>query len=203
MRRSAASDVGWSHIAHHHPLLLRAVPRPCGRALEIGCGEGAFARRLAALAERVDAIDRDVEVVHRARAASAGIANLHVVVADFMTTPIEESRYDFVCCLAALHHLPCRAALLKMRAALRPGGVLGVIGLYRDSTLVDALHGALALPVSWAYRLTHARARMNAPMREPELSLSELRVEAARLLPGAVVTRRLFWRYSLLWTRSS
>ena len=53
---SATRD-GWNHNTHYHEQLLRAVPRPCRRALDIGCGVGQFARRLASVVEHVDAID--------------------------------------------------------------------------------------------------------------------------------------------------
>ena len=37
----------WNHNVHYQPVILRAVPPGCGAALEVGCGDGLLASRLA------------------------------------------------------------------------------------------------------------------------------------------------------------
>ncbi|MGH2556683.1 MAG: class I SAM-dependent methyltransferase [Actinomycetota bacterium] len=44
-------------------MLLGAVPNPCDRALDIGCGQGEFARLLAQRAARVEGIDLSAAMV--------------------------------------------------------------------------------------------------------------------------------------------
>jgi hypothetical protein len=39
------------------------------------------------------------------------------------------------------------------------------------------------------------------PLRDPENTLREIRIVADRVVPGAVLRRHLFFRYSLTWTR--
>ena len=34
----------WDHNAYYHGLLLRHLPRPCGRVLDVGCGAGSFVK---------------------------------------------------------------------------------------------------------------------------------------------------------------
>ncbi len=46
-------------------------------------------------------------------------------------------------------------------------------------------------------RAAAARVAMSAPTQEPTTSLPEIRKAARRLLPGATIRRRLFWRYTL------
>jgi hypothetical protein len=41
---------------------------------------------------------------------------------------------------------------------------------------------------------------MSAPVAAPATTLPEIRQTALRVLPGARVRRRLFWRYSLRYT---
>ena len=36
---------------------------------------------------------------------------------------------------------------------------------------------------------------------DPQMTWREVRIEAARLLPGTRYRRRLLWRYSLLWRK--
>jgi hypothetical protein len=45
-----------------------------------------------------------------------------------------------------------------------------------------------------------ARVAMSAPVAAPATTLPEIRQAALRVLPGARVRRRLFWRYSLRYT---
>ena len=193
----------WNHTAHYHQVLLQAVPVPSRRALDVGCGEGAFARRLAQQVELVDAWDRSAEVIARAQLLSKGVSNIRFTAADFLTHPLEPSSYDFIAALATLHHLPFAAAIERMKVALRPGGVLGVIGLYRARSPMDPLLSAVALPVSRFYRLARGLAEVNAPISEPSMTLNEIRDATAQLLPGAVVRRHLLWRYCLVWTKPS
>ncbi|MGW7788796.1 hypothetical protein ACWGKX_14810, partial [Streptomyces tricolor] len=42
-------------------------------------------------------------------------------------------------------------------------------------------------------------ASMTARTRDPEMTFAEISRAARRLLPGARLRRRLFWRYTLLW----
>jgi hypothetical protein len=102
--------------------------------------------------------------------------------------------------------------LVKMRDALRVGGVLLVLDLYEQRTMSDFLVGALALPVDVFMRLSHGgRLRMQPAEREAwaqhgaheeYLSLAQVRRVCARVLPGARLRRHLLWRYSIVWTKS-
>lgn len=40
---------------------------------------------------------------------------------------------------------------------------------------------------------------MTAVTLPPEMTFAEIRREAVRVLPGARLRRRLFWRYTLVW----
>ena len=107
--------------------------------------------------------------------------------------------YDFVCALASLHHLPLPGALDRMKFLLRPGGVLGIIGLYREHGITDFACSLAAFPVSLGLRLTHPRVHEGVPLRAPDLTLREIRTLAGALVPGAVIKRRLLWRYTLFY----
>jgi SAM-dependent methyltransferase len=175
-------------------ILLDAVPVGCERALDVGCGHGRFARRLA---ERV----REVEALDRVDLGVTGPPNLRFILGDFLARPVEVERYDFISAVASLHHLPFEEALERMRRALKPGGRLGIIGLFRDAGAIDFMWSAAAFPVNRALRLRRRRRENLAPLREPRMTLDQIREGATRLLPGARIKRHLLWRYSLLWTR--
>lgn len=193
----------------YHPYLLWQVPPGCDRALDVGCGTGLFARRLAPRARSVEAVDRSPEMIAQARAASGDTPNVRYVEAD--VAGYDLARYDFIACVASLHHLPFAETITRLREALTPGGVLAVIGCYRASTPADYLRDLIAIPANLAAN-TAARARARhgdrrvgqvgtAPVMAPRMTFPEIRREAARLLPGATLRRRLFWRYSLTYRR--
>jgi SAM-dependent methyltransferase len=192
---------GWNHNTHYHERLLDAVPQSCRRALDVGSGLGSFARRLASVAEQVDAIDREPTVVSRARELSSGIHNLRFVEADFLTWPVGIS-YDFVSMIATLHHLPFDQALTRATSLLQPGGVLAVLGLDRARSFLEAgARSAIAYPVSRYYRCTRQTSSVGAPTLDPPMTLDDIRRQVIAVLPGAIVRRHLLWRYSLVWVK--
>lgn len=192
---------GWNHNAHYHERLLRSVPQPCRCALDVGCGLGAFARRLSSLADQVDALDSDAAVIRQARERSAQARNVRFIEADFMTWEPDEP-YDFISMIAALHHLPFGDALTKTAPLLRSGGVLVVLGLDRTPSLFHAgARSLIAYPVSRYYRVVRTTSPVGARTLEPTMTLPEIRRQATGLLPGATVRRHLLWRYSLVWTK--
>jgi SAM-dependent methyltransferase len=192
---------GWNHNVHYHQPLLSAVPRPCSRALDVGCGLGSFARRLASIAEHVDAIDHEPTVIARARGLSEDVRNLRFIDADFMTWDAGNT-YRFVSFVAALHHLHFVEALTRAAALLEPGGVLAVLGLDRAPSWLEAgVRSAIAYPVSRYYLLTRGVLRIGAPILDPSMTLDEIRRQVAVVLPDSIVRRHLLWRYSLIWTK--
>jgi len=197
------SGVDWNHNTYYHAALLREVPPGCVRALDVGCGDGVFARKLASLAGRVDAIDSDAATIGRARDQTPVLPNVTFILGDFLGCPIDAEDYDFVAALASLHHLPFEAGLEKMTRALRPGGMLAVLGIWPVVTTADRIVSGAAVVANRTYQLLRGPDRVTAPTAPPTMTLDDVRVRAAQLLPGARVRRRLLWRYTILWTKPS
>ena len=190
----------FSHNDHYHPLLLSLVPAGAARALDVGCGTGRFARALAARGLTVDALDADPRVIEAAEPAPG----VRYGVADVTRKPPPAETYDFISCIASLHHMPF-STVVSLRDALRPGGVLAVLGLYRGGP-AELAKAPLVVPLNLGFRAALApRPDNEAPVRPPvqdaDMTLPEIRERAASLLPGAVVSPRLFWRYVLAYRR--
>jgi len=210
-RLAALDDAGWDHNRHYHAFLLRHLTRDRSIALEVGCGTGAFARALARHFRRVTAIDLSPEMVRRARDLSAAVDNVEFRQADIRTFDLPPAAYDCIATLATLHHLPMEETLARLGAALRPGGVLLVLDLYRPATLVDRGWSASAAVVSTLLRAWKVRRLRPPPhvrrawaehaRHDVYPTLAEVHSLAERLLPGASVRRHLLWRYSLVWRR--
>lgn len=200
----------FDHNAHYHRLLLRQVPPGCRTALDVGCGTGRFARRLARRGIQVDAIDRSAEVIRAARAAAPppGGGGVRYLLADVATVELPAGSYDYISCLASIHHVPF-GTVAALRDALAPGGVLAILGCYPERSAVDYAWSLAAIPANAAARLAVAAteprngaAGTQAPVKPPEMSLEEIRREARVLLPGATIRRLLFWRYLLVYRKS-
>jgi SAM-dependent methyltransferase len=200
----------WDHNAHYHGWLLRRMPPGCRRALDVGCGAGALARVLAARVAAVDAVDRSDVMIGRARAA-AGVSTVRWLAGDLLdaSLPLKPDGYDLVTAVSSLHHIPLRPALARLAALVRPGGVLAVVGCYRQAAVGDYLLDVLAVPENLVVgAVLAARGPAGKPHDEdmpvkwpPDTTLADIRTAATELLPGARIRRLLFFRYGLEWTR--
>src|SRR5215472_8034710 len=217
--RDARQDVsmrrlGWDHNSFHHPLLLRHLPPGCERVLDVGCGAGAFAAKLALRAEQVDALDRSPAMIDAAKRVAPG--NVTCILGDVMADPLPAEHYDAIMSVTALHHLPLDDALRRLSSALRPGGVLAAIALPRvdlpRELPVEVLAAtgyrmfgaafAVLRASGWGdwYQLPPSHEAMPKVL-EPPLTTRQVRQRATAALPGAQVRRLIFWRYFLYWQR--
>jgi ubiquinone/menaquinone biosynthesis C-methylase UbiE len=189
----------WNHNVHYQPVILKAVPEGCGPALDVGCGDGMLACRLAERCAEVTGIDRDPRMIALARARAGERPQVTFVEADFLAHDFQSASFDFVCANTSLHHMDFAAALTELARILRPGGRLAVIGLAADKSVKDRLAGAPGVPAALFYRAIYRKGGSGAPIVDPDMSWREVRAEAGRLLPGVRYRRHLLWRYSLLW----
>ncbi|MFF9786916.1 class I SAM-dependent methyltransferase [Streptomyces nigrescens] len=205
----------FDHNDHYHRLLLRHLPRDCRTALDVGCGTGRFARRLAGLGLDVHAVDPSAEVLAQARAADAEVADggglPRYEHADITQLELPDGHYGFISCLASLHHMPFDT-VTALRKALAPGGVLVVLGCFQEKSPADWGWGLAAAPVNAGIRLAvgaserlrpSGTAPVKPPVAPPGMPLPRIRREAAALLPGCRIRRLLFWRYLLVFRKEA
>ena len=211
-RLALLDEEGWTTNNHYHDSLLKHVPQNCENALEIGCGTGAFARDLAKICKRVVALDLSSEMIRIARARSGQFENLEFELANAMTWNFPQSHFDFVCSIATLHHVQQLPLLVKMRDALRPGGVLVILDLVQSDTLRERMLDAIGLGVSASLRLIH-NGRLQPPpevrkaweqhgKHDSYATVRQMRALAEEILPGATMRRCLLWRYMLVYRKS-
>ncbi len=112
-------------------LLLRHSAAAAGeRALEIGCGTGAFTVPLAeAVGDRGEVVGADISEAMlagaRKRLAESGLKNVSLVQADAQTHKFEPGRFDLVASrFGVMFFADPAAAFANLRAAARPGGRL-------------------------------------------------------------------------------
>lgn len=189
----------WNHNIHYHRVLLDAVPTGARTALDIGCGDGLLVRQLAGLVDHVIGVDVDAASIATAR-ATPHPANVEFILGDALTLPLERGSFDAVTAVAVLHHLDCVEGLTRMRELVRPGGMLGVVGLAASSLPQDALWELAAVTANVVLRARRAVWDHGAPtVWPPPNTYREVRAAADAVLPGHRYRRRLLWRYTLVW----
>jgi ubiquinone/menaquinone biosynthesis C-methylase UbiE len=203
----------WDHNAQYHRYLIGQIPEHCSHILEIGCGTGEFSRLLAGRAEKVLAIDLSQQMIRLAKERSTLYPNIDFIEADVMTYHLPDNQFDYIATLTTLHHLPIEIILRKIRKALKPGGVFVCLDLYQRSNLSDLLIDSIAYPANLFLRLIKTgQPRPPREIREAYaehgktdtyLTLPQIERICANILPGALVSRHLFWRYSIIWKKEN
>jgi SAM-dependent methyltransferase len=135
--------------------------------VDLGAGTGTFALAIAPYCRRVVAVDISPAMLAtlRQRAERAGIANLEIEQAGFLTYAHRDGPADVVYSRNALHHLPDfwkALALERVAAMLRPGGVLRL----HDLVFSFEPHEAGRAIETW---LAGAKARPEEGWTRPEL----------------------------------
>ena len=104
------------------------------RVLEVGCGPGVLAERLIREGVQLTAIDASEEQVAEARAR-----DVPAIVSDFLA--FEGPPFDAVLFTRSLHHIaPLEAGIAKIRALVRPGGLVVADEFAHDE--IDAVTAA-------------------------------------------------------------
>jgi len=204
----------WDHNEHFHGWVLGNLPARRRAAVDVGCGTGVLAGKLAPHFARVTGIDADAGMAAAASTRLAQDPRVSIRHCRFeqFAEAAGDGEADLITMVAVLHHLDLDDTLARIPGLLAPGGRLLVVGLARVDSLPDLaadLISAAANPVMGLIR--HPRPARPAegpaagqpvmPVRDPAATVAEISAAVAARLPGAAVRRRLFFRYTLRWDK--
>ncbi|OBI81248.1 bifunctional 2-polyprenyl-6-hydroxyphenol methylase/3-demethylubiquinol 3-O-methyltransferase UbiG [Mycobacterium sp. 1245805.9] len=189
----------WNINIHYDALLESKVPRGARRVLDVGCGDGFLAARLARRVPDVTALDADGPVLQRARVRFAAVP-VRWLEGDVMTADLPRAGFDSVVSNAALHHIDdTRAALQRLAGLVGPRGTLAVVTFVRPALRNGLWHLTSWLACGVANRI-RGKWEHTAPIKwPPAATLQELRDDARTALPGAKVRRLLYGRVLISW----
>jgi ubiquinone/menaquinone biosynthesis C-methylase UbiE len=173
MKRDRAGTVGAA--------IAVAVPVRDRNILEYGCGTGLLGFALQPTAGRVTLADTSegMLAVVKEKIAAAGVSNMAPLRLDLLADPLPSGRYDLVCSLMALHHIPDTEGILrKFHEVLAPGGWVALSDLDAED---GSFHGAEVTGVHRGFdRAALARQMSAAGFQDVHLStVFELRREIA------------------------
>jgi tRNA (cmo5U34)-methyltransferase len=172
-----------------------AVPRRARTIVDLGTGTGALSRRCLdrVPTARVVGIDADADVL--AIAAQRLGPRAALITGNFTRTPIPSC--DAVVSSLALHHLPSRAARLRLyrrlRAATRRGGRFVSVDCNpaRDSALAVVQHGAWHAHLRRTYDARTTTALFRAWARDDHYMPLETEIE---IVDAAGFRAEVVWR---------
>ena len=139
--RWAEAGRGEEMEEHHLPIVEPTLAlmdlRPTDRILDMGCGSGWLARRLAAYTPhgRVIGIDIADEMVRRAQLASTGISNLQFLQGTCEAIPAPPDTFTKVLSVESAYYWPDPASgMAEIFRVLQAGGSAWIlINYYRDN----------------------------------------------------------------------
>jgi SAM-dependent methyltransferase len=204
----------WNHNEYFHGWILRNLPERRRVAVDIGCGAGALAGKLAACFTHVTGIDADEGMAAAASARLADVPQASIRQCNFaeFISAADDGGADLITMVAVLHWLDLDDTLARIPALLAPGGRLLVVGLARADSLADlgfdVVSGAVNPVMGMIKHPRPARPSQRGPdgqpvtpVQDPVTTFAEITTAAKAHLPGVTVRRRLFFRYTLRWDK--
>jgi hypothetical protein len=94
-----------------------------------------------------------------------------------------------------------RTTLARARDLLTPSGEIAVVGLSANESAWDWVWSACCVPVAAVGDRLHGDTPdIGVTLADPRESLRTIRRMTAEVLPGAVIRRKLYYRYLLRWS---
>jgi SAM-dependent methyltransferase len=129
----------WPFFALERWMIMRHVARlrPQGKLLDVGCGPGYLAARIAASFPAVGVLGLDIDSRNFPfirRNWGAKFVNLAFLQADAQRLPFGDASLDVIVSSLSMHHWPdVPAALAEFHRTLRPGGELLIWDVRRNA----------------------------------------------------------------------
>jgi SAM-dependent methyltransferase len=108
--------------------IIKRIPKD-KVVVDIGCGIGTLAGRIADFSKEVIGVDIAPERIERAKALY-NAKNLKFYVADAYNLPLERKSVDVIVSVGVFHHLDLEKIVLEIKRVLRKGGIVFIVDIY-------------------------------------------------------------------------
>lgn len=165
-------------------LLERISPAPAMRILDVGCGDGVLATRLAQLGLEVTGLDTSADMIDaaRRRVKAAGV-QVELIEGNAADLPFPGEHFDCVVSVATLCFVDDPShAVGEMARVLKPGGrlILGELGRWNLWAVQRRIKGWLG---SNLWRAAHFRSRADLLALADRAGLKDATVTGAVFYP--------------------
>jgi ubiquinone/menaquinone biosynthesis C-methylase UbiE len=151
----AAAGRGDEMEDHHSDITEQTLAlmdlQPNDRVLDLGCGTGWAARRMAKVVTAGEVVGLDVadEMLQRAKRASAGVTNVRYFWGSAESIPVLDNHFSMVLSVESFYYYANQGkALDELHRVLAPGGkVFILINLYKDNPYSLRWVSELKVPV--------------------------------------------------------
>jgi ubiquinone/menaquinone biosynthesis C-methylase UbiE len=198
----------WNHNIHYHKFLLKHIPENCESVLDIGCGNGDFARLLSKKSSKVTGIDISPIMISVAKSRSENYPNIEYETGNPFHKNIPKESFDVVVSIGTFHHFYLEDVLFKSMAWVKKGGRLIVLDVYKPKTFYDYLFSGFAILPDLFHtlfknkHLRESKEIRNAWKKHKEhdriISFEDVCKAAFRASATVKIKRHLYWRYSII-----
>lgn len=194
----------WNHNSHYHNFIIKKLSESRATALDIGSGNGYFASKLSNMFSKVICMEPDMDTYNYAKNKYSTISNMihkNSILDEFNS----EGEIDFISCIASIHHMDFEKSLVKIKDLLSRDGKLVVLGLYKESTLMDYLYTILAcIPNKIRCMLSSnpSSEKIIIKTRPANMTFKEIKDIADKILVDYKIKRHLYWRYSIVYSKT-
>ena len=205
------SDPKWNHNNCYFSLLLKQIPENAELCLDIGCGKGELSFLIAQKAGKVIAVDIAEKMIEQAKKRFPK-ENIEYVCKNVLNIDFDDDSLDLIISTATAHHLPYEWLLEFSKKKLRKGGKLILLDLAKADTIRDRITWGAAVIPNIAMNLIKNGRLPKTDIHAAEvwqkhgahdvyMTIDEIKTLAIKYIPDAKITRKLFWRYCLLWEK--
>lgn len=184
----------WNHNSHYYPRLAAAIPADARVVLDVGCGDGTFARYVTRPARRVIGLELDPTVIPT---RPDGVDYLR---GSAQALPLANNSVDAVTMIMVVHHVDPGQALMEVQRVLRPGGTFALLGYGFSQTPYDFVREGFDIVLHHTYALTTRAGGPDVRLADPTLSWADNRRLLESELPGGRYRRLPMWRFEYCWT---
>ena len=198
----------WNHKIHYYKYLSRLIPDNCEKILDIGCGNGEFARLISGKAKKIVCIDISPEMISIAKSESKNYSNLEFEAINVFHKNIPPGSFDCVVSIATFHHYLLEDVLMRSMEWLKKDGILLVFDIYKPKTFFVYIYSCIAIiPDLIINFIKNGRIRQTKQIREAWrnhskndriVTFDEVWKAAFRASATVKIRRHLFWRYSMI-----
>lgn len=208
---SELAEPKWNHNNCYFNYLLKLVPDNVDNCLDIGCGKGGLSFLLSKKSKKVMAIDIADKMIEKAKKLYSN-TNIEYTCENVLNVKFNPNSLDIIITTATAHHLPYEWLLCFAKEKLKKGGKLIVLDLVKAETLSDyIIWGGAFFPNIIMSLIKNGRLKKDDEHsknvwekhgeHDTYMTMREIKAFVKKHLPNAIVKRKLFWRYILIWEK--